>query len=328
VAIEFNRDIGDFDYGKVDRVSPMIRRVIAENPGRFTYTGTGTYLVGNGGGVAVIDPGPTLPVHIDAIVDALEPGEHISHILITHTHSDHSPGAVPIKERSGAQTWGQGPHGELGPDEPEDRISFDEFLTEQEKAEIAAEREKTPEELLREGPDTDFVPENVVGHGDIIEGDGWSFECVHTPGHTSNHLCFQLREEKALFSGDHVMGWSTSVIGPPDGSMRMYLDSLRLLLDRDDELYWPTHGPAIANPQTYVSNFIDHRMAREDQITQALANGPSTIKEMVPGMYADVDKRLWRAAAASVFAHMMNMIETDRVTSDGTPRITSVFALA
>lgn len=291
VEIPFVRDI-EFSYGDSDRVSPLIRRVVAENPSAFTFKGTGTYIVGHGK-VAVIDPGPLIDTHIEALLRALE-GETVTHILITHTHSDHSPAAAPLKARTGAKTYGYGPHG-AGSGE--------------------------------EDGDMDFVPDVELRHGDVIEGDGWTIECVHTPGHTSNHLCFALREEKALFTGDHVMGWSTSIVSPPDGDMTAYMDSLKLLLARDDEIYWPTHGPAIRDPKPLVRAFIAHREERERQIVAEIAAGRCRIADMVPVMYAAVDKRLHPAAARSVLAHMTRLVAQGRVVADGPVALSATYRL-
>jgi len=281
--IPFLRDI-EFEPGVVDEVAPNIRRVIAANPGPFTYTGTGTYIIGKGN-VAVIDPGPLDDDHIAALQKALE-GETVTHILIPHTHMDHSPAAAPLKKATGAKTYGFGPHAGGG-----------------------------GENTVEHGGDRDFVPDVTLNHGDIIEGDGWSFEAIHTPGHTSNHMCFCYREAKTLFTGDHVMGWSTSVISPPDGNMTNYMASLRLLLDRDDEVYWPTHGPAITDPKPFVEAFIAHREAREEQIMFCLKTDIRYISSMVKAMYHDVPEYLHPAAALSVQAHLDHMIETGRVVS-------------
>tara|TARA_R110002124_G_scaffold78284_11_gene209114 strand:+ start:9204 stop:10088 length:885 start_codon:yes stop_codon:yes gene_type:complete len=291
VQIPYVREI-EFNYGDADEISPLIRRVVAENPSAFTFKGTGTYIIGHGE-VAVIDPGPMINAHVEALMRALE-GETVSHILITHTHSDHSPAAAPLKKLTGAPTYGYGPHG--GGHGEEDG-------------------------------DMDFVPDVEVRHGDIIEGDGWTIECVHTPGHTSNHICFALKEEKALFTGDHVMGWSTSIVSPPDGNMHAYMNSLRLLLDRDDEIYWPTHGPAIKDTKTFVKAFIAHREEREASIVAQIKEGRVLIKDMVPVIYAAVDKRLYPAAARSVFAHVLGMIEDGRIAVDGEPRMDSALRL-
>lgn len=292
VQIPYIREF-KFEYGEVDQVSPLIRRVVANNPSAFTFTGTGTYIIGEGE-VAVIDPGPMINGHVEALLRALE-GETVSHILITHTHIDHSPAAEPLKKLTGAKTYGYGSHaGGQG----------------------------------EEDGDMDFVPDVEIRHGDIIEGDGWTFECVHTPGHTSNHICFALQEENALFSGDHVMGWSTSIISPPDGNMFDYMNSLRALLERDEEVYWPTHGAPIRDPKPFVRSFIAHRNEREDQIIEQIKAGHYYIKEMVPIIYAAVDKRLYPAAARSVFAHVLGMVEDGRITVDGNATLDAAYRLA
>lgn len=324
-AIAFNTDFTPV-YRQVDELSPLIRRVVAENPNPFTFTGTGVYLVGRGD-VAVIDPGPTLAEHLDAIEAALGPDERVTRILVTHTHTDHTAGVPPLVERTGATTYGFGPHGPVPDEDPLEKVTFDEYFTDEEKAEFEKAWADTPDELKREGPDVHFVPDVAVADGDRVEGDGWTVEVVHTPGHTSNHVCFGLVEEKVLFTGDHVMGWATSVISPPDGDLFDYLNSLRKLLDRDDVRYWPTHGDAIENPQAYVQSFIDHRMGREAQIVAALSAGPATIKDLVPGMYAEVDKRLWRAAANSVYSHLLALHREGRATADPEPSLTATWAL-
>ncbi len=327
----FNRDFKP-EYGEVVELSPLVRRVVAKNPNPFTFTGTGVYLVGRGD-VAVIDPGPTLDEHLDAIEAALGESESINRILVTHTHTDHTAGVAKLVARTGATTYGFGPHGPVPDKDPMDAVSFDEYFTDEEKAEFEKQWADTPDELKREGPDVDFLPDVVVGDGDEIVGDGWTIDVVHTPGHTSNHVCFGLRDEKVLFTGDHVMGWATSVISPPDGDLFDYMNSLAKLLERDDVRYWPTHGTSIDDPQTYVQAFIDHRNGREAQIVEALAAGPTTIKDIVPPMYADVDKRLWRAAANSVYSHLLALVKQERVEvsgtteADGTPMISSTWAL-
>ena len=285
--IPFKRDL-EFEYGTLEPVAPGIRRIVARNPSAFTAYGTGTYVIGHGK-VAVIDPGPMIQEHVDALLGALE-GEDVTHILITHTHIDHSPAAAPIKAALGVKTYGFGPHGS---------------------------GRYAPGEQVEEGGDADFVPDVTLGHGDIIEGSGWSVEAVHTPGHTSNHLCFQLREEKALFSGDHVMGWSTTIVSPPDGDMADYLASLRLLLGRDDEIYWPTHGPSIAKPRPFVRAYLGHRNLRERQILDHLKAETGRIADMVPLMYRNVPRELHRAAERSVFAHLIHMCETGRAACEG-----------
>lgn len=287
----------EFEYGVVEQVSPLIRRVIARNPSAFTFHGTGTYLVGHGR-VAVIDPGPALEGHVEALLRALD-GEQVSHILVTHTHLDHSPAARPLQAAKGGVVLGYGRHG-VGRIEAGYRVE--------------------------EGADTAFAPDAELRHGDRVEGDGWSFDCVHTPGHTSNHLCFQLEAEKALFSGDHVMGWSTSVISPPDGDMTDYMASLRLLLERDDAVYWPTHGPPITDPKPFVRAFIGHREQREGQVLDCLRNGTETIAAMVPVIYADVPAGLHEAAAHSVLATLIHLMRGGRVACETAPSIEARYA--
>lgn len=321
--IPYVRDL-DITYGRVDRVSPLIRRVVAENPSKFTYLGTGTYIVGNGD-VAVIDAGPLLDAHVDAIEAALEPGEQITHLLVTHTHSDHSPATAPLKERTGAPSYGFGPHGAVPPDDPADRVVFGDPDADGDPAK--KDRPSTTE--LREGADTGFVPDVFVTDGDVAAGPDWTLQAVYTPGHTSNHLCYSLQEEGALFSGDHVMGWSTTVIVPPDGNLGAYLASLRLLLEHDDEVFWPTHGPPITEPRELVRSYLAHREDRTDQITAVLQDGPAAITDIVRRVYADVPKTLWVPAAMSTYAHLLQLVEAGTVAADGDdgPRRTARYHL-
>ena len=285
-------------YGTPTTLSPLVRRVVADNPSGFTYHGTGTFIVGHGE-VAVIDAGPADPRHVEAILAATK-NETITHQLVTHTHSDHSPAAALLKEATGAQTWAFGPHGS-------GRAQGD--------------------IVVEEGGDMAFRPDHKVRHGDIIEGAGWTVECVFTPGHTSNHMCFCLKEERALFSGDHVMGWSTTVVSPPDGDMAAYMRSLKLLLARDDARYHPTHGPAIADPAVHVRELIGHRENREAQILACVKDGIVTIPEMVERMYATVDRSLHPAARHSVLAHVIHMTETARLACDGPPSMATPLRL-
>ena len=283
--IPYNREL-DFEYGRVDALTPLLRRVIANNPSAFTFHGTGTYIVGHGQ-VAIVDPGPDLAEHVDALLDAIR-GETVSHILVTHTHTDHSPAVKAVQAAPGAPTFAYGPHGTR----PEDGAS-------------------------EGGADYDFAPDHVVGDGDVVTGKGWSVEAVHTPGHCSNHLCFALQEESTLLCGDHVMGWSTSIVSPPDGDMQAYMASLEKVGRHESARYFPTHGGPIDDPKPYVAALLAHRHEREDQILAELAAGPATIAEMVPRMYADVDPKLYPAAARSVLAHLIHMVETERVKADG-----------
>lgn len=277
----------DFDapYGCAVAVSPLIHRVLAPNPGPFTFRGTSAAIVGHRH-VAVIDPGPDDPQHLEALRRVLD-GSTVRHILVTHTHRDHSPAAQNLKQWTGAATCGFGPHPV--------RAGAD----------------------VEEGPDRQFVPDIALRDGDVIDGDGFTLECVHTPGHTSNHLCYALREEKALFSGDHVMGWSTTVVAPPDGDMTDYLASLEKLLARDDSVYWPAHGGAISNPQQFVSALLQHRLAREAEIFGALQAGMITIPEIVKSVYRGLDDRLRAAAALNVLAHIEKLVRDGRVRAEG-----------
>ena len=303
-AIPFRRELA-FEYGVSSRLGPDIRRVVAKNPSAFTLYGTGTYIVGMGN-VAVIDPGPADQAHIDALLRATA-GERITHMLVTHTHRDHSPGCRLLAAHTDARTYGYGPHG-------------------------AGSRGGSGQGgEVEEGGDMAFAPDVTLRDGDVVDGDGWSIGCVHTPGHTSNHLCFAFESdagERVLFTGDHVMGWSTSVISPPDGDMGSYMDSLALLLDRDDTVYWPTHGPAIEEPKTHVRAFIAHRRERERQILDALAAGPQRIADLVPGLYAGVHRGLHAAAARSVFAAMLLLVERGDVAPEGALTAGAVFRLA
>jgi len=224
----------DFEYGRCDQVSPMIRRVIANNPGPFTFTGTGTFIVGRGE-VAVIDPGPDDPAHLEAILAAVA-GETVSHILITHHHMDHSPLAGALKAATGAQIWG---------------------------CAVASQADAADSTIKTEaGADIGFQPDISVCDGAVIAGKGWTIEAIPTPGHTSNHICFALKEENALFSGDHIMGWSTTVITPPDGDMTAYFDSLDKIRARGFETLWPTHGPPVREVDAFIGAYIAHRRQR------------------------------------------------------------------
>ena len=283
-AIRFRTDF-EPHYRDCIQVEPGIRRVVAENPSTFTAWGTGTYILGTGR-VAIIDPGPALDSHIQAVLAAVE-GETVTHLLITHTHSDHSPAAAAIRERTGAPTYGFGPHPTAADTGGEER------------------------------GDVDFVPDVVVADGEVLHGQDFRVECVHTPGHISNHLCFADRSRGVMFTGDHVMGWSTSVIPPPDGRVADYLQSLRRLLDRDDRRYLPTHGPVIDDPRPYVESLIAHRVDRERQILGHLSRGPASIAELVAVMYADVRPELHEPAGRSVQAHLVALIEQGLVGDVG-----------
>lgn len=265
-------------YGVLAPRSPLVRRLLARNPSPFTFTGTGTFVVGEAGGtVAVIDPGPADPAHIAALIDSLA-GETVSHIVITHTHMDHSPAAPALKAATGALIVGCAPL-MLNDDGPRADAGFD----------------------------PTYAPDIVMADGDSVSGPGWTLTAVATPGHTSNHLCFALEQEKALFTGDHVMGWSTTVVAPPDGDMADYMASLQKLIGRDDAIYHPTHGEPVTDPQRFVKHLLAHRRQRETQILRAIDEGLVTIPAMVAAMYAMVDKRLHPAAGRSVLAHLIDL---------------------
>ncbi len=275
-------------YGEAVEVAPGIRRVLARNPNPFTFHGTGTYIVGRGQ-VAVIDPGPALDEHVAAILAATR-GETISHILVTHTHNDHAPAAAPLKAATGAVVTGCGPHGSGRHADGVD---------------------------VEEGGDRSYVPDVQLADGERVTVGDLDFEAVHTPGHTSNHVCFSVSGAAAFFPGDHVMGWSTTVIAPPDGDMADYLRSLEKLLALPEFPYYPTHGNPIARPHDFVRALIAHRHAREAQIEACLVRGLVTIAEMVPVIYSEVDPRLHPAASRSVLAHLQHMVATGRVACEG-----------
>lgn len=260
----------------IERLGPGLRRLLAPNPSPFTYTGTQTYIVG-AGTVAVIDPGPDEPGHVAGLLGALE-GERVAAIVCTHTHRDHSPASRPLQAATGAPIVGC--------------------------AALIVEDDGPPTD---EAFDLDYRPDRVLADGEVLEGDGWALEAVATPGHTSNHLCFALRRGGALFSGDHVMGWSTSVVAPPDGDMAAYMASLDKLLARPEQLYYPTHGPAIEDAHDHVRRLIAHRHQREGQILGRLEAGEGWISAIVADLYRDIDPRLHPAAKRSVLAHLVDL---------------------
>lgn len=287
MSIPFNRDY-PFQYASVETLAPGVRRVVARNPGPFTFHGTATFILGEGE-VVVIDPGPADPAHVDALLRAIA-GERVTHILVTHTHRDHSPATTSLKQATGAPSYAYGPHG-------------------------AGKLEQGVQ--VEEGGDMSFAPDHRVRDAQILEAQGMSFECVYTPGHTSNHMCYAHRETGTLFSGDHVMGWNTTIVSPPDGDMGHYMASLDKLLARDERLYRPTHGPAIEDPVPYVQSYKAHRLQREEEIMQCLANGVHRISAMVPRMYKDLPHRMHSAAARSVFSTVLYLLEQGRVRCEG-----------
>lgn len=274
--------------GELIRLSPLVRRMVAGNAGPMTFTGTCTYVIGTGE-VAVIDPGPDKPDHLAALLAALR-GETITAILATHTHKDHSPGARALKAATGAAIIGCPPH---------------EFTDE-----LAGLKASSCN-------DNFYSPDVILREGEAVEAKDFTLVCVETPGHAKNHQAFALPQENALFSGDHVMAWSTSVVVPPDGAMRHYMQSLAKLLTRPETVYWPGHGGPVAEPQSYVRALIQHRRAREKMILSRLSAGDSTIPAIVENVYKDLDPALRHAAALSVLAHLEDLVERGHVKTDG-----------
>lgn len=286
--------------GETETHEPLVRRVLAPNPSPYTFTGTQTWLVGAGNEIAVIDPGPAgsgLSIgdpkdingagHVEAILRAVG-GARVTAILCTHTHRDHSPAAAPLKAATGAPIIGCAPLS-LTDDGPRADSAFD----------------------------PDYTPDRILTDGDRIKGEGWTIEAVTTPGHTSNHICYALIETGAMFTGDHVMKWSTSVVSPPDGDMADYMASLQKLYDRKDRIYYPAHGPAVENPRQLVRGMIGHRRMRERQILNELEKGPRPITQMVETMYKGLDARLKGAAGRSVLAHLIDLNQQGRAAFDG-----------
>ena len=284
--MQLEKFIKSVKYGNCDQLTPLVRRVIANNPGGFTFTGTGTYIIGKKN-IAVIDPGPIDNDHYNALIKATE-GQKITHILLTHNHNDHSPLAKRLKSETGAKIYFKNlSNSDLAQDD------------------------------FEEGYDRNIEGDIELNDKDIIKSDEWSIEVIHTPGHTSNHICYALLDENILFSGDHVMGWSTTVIVPPDGNMDDYLVSLEKLLSRNEDRFFPTHGPIIDNPKKLVTNYISHRLDRERQIIEAIKRGNNKISDIVKLIYKDVDQSLHPAAAMSTLAHLKRMESNQEITVQG-----------
>lgn len=325
-GIPFVAPIEPLVYAEVERVSPLVSRVIARNPSKFTFTGTGTYIVGAGDDVAVIDPGPDLPEHRSALTKALG-GKRVVSIVVTHCHSDHVGLASWLKGETGAPTASWKPHGDVGVTDNDADVAVMQELAPPPKSpeEIEQERETArlagldPDHLeIRESIDTDYVPDHAIDDGSVIAAaDGWTLRAVHTPGHTSNHMCVVLDEEDALFTGDHVMGWSTTVVSPPDGDMRDYLESLRKVRRLGHRVLWPTHGAPVSEPDTFLAAYHDHRLGRERQVLEAVADGVSTVAPMVRRMYAAVSPELHVPAARSVLAHLTQLVDERRLLVEG-----------
>ncbi|WP_264046824.1 MBL fold metallo-hydrolase [Methylobacterium flocculans] len=288
--------------GETVALSSRIRRRIAPNGGPFTASGTCSYIVGREE-VAVIDPGPENADHIAALVAACA-GARILAILVTHTHRDHSPGARLLQARTGAPILGCGPH----------------------RAARALAEGEFPH--LDASADRVHRPDRELHEGETIAGPDWTLEAVETPGHTMNHLAFALREEAALFSGDHVMAWSTSIVAPPDGSMRAYLDSLDKLRTRSETVYWPGHGGPVRDPRRFVRGIATHRRLREASIRARIEAGDRNIRAIVDAIYQGLNPALRGAAALSVFAHLEDLVERGVVRSDGPPQLESTYTPA
>jgi hydroxyacylglutathione hydrolase len=267
-------------YGAAQTVHPLIRRVVARNPGPFTYHGTNTWILG-AGRIAVIDPGPDDPTHRRALLDALK-GETVTHILATHSHLDHAPGAAPLAAATGAPVLGWG----------------------------HPQAERTVGIATGHPP---FLPDETLTDGDTVEGEGWRLAVLHTPGHASDHLCYALESEGVLFSGDHVMPWSTSMVAPPDGDMAAYMASLRRLLERPEHTLLAGHGPPITEPRPYLAALLRHREAREAGILEALAAGAASVEAIVAALYPDLAQPLRPAAAKTVRAHLLKLRAENRL---------------
>ncbi len=296
MSIPFIKNL-DFKYGEVSQLSPLIARVVCNNPSPFTFYGTGTYLIGHDD-LVIIDPGPNDDEHLAALIKAID-GRVVSHILITHPHADPSPLAPQLSGVTGAKIWGKSENKGHKP--------------------ISHETE--------EGDDFGFTPDFEINDGQKIQCDGFEIECIATPGHTSGHFCFALISENALFSGDHIMGWSTSVILPPDGNMNQYISSLEKIKTHNFDILYPTHGAPIPKPRDFIDAYIAHRLEREKQIIECLKNGISYIKDMVPLLYANVDKRLWPAAARSIHAHLIRLVENKIASSNNKNEIESDYKI-
>jgi glyoxylase-like metal-dependent hydrolase (beta-lactamase superfamily II) len=292
----------DLAPGQVEEVGPGIRRILCNNPGPFTFKGTVSYIVGNGH-VAIIDPGPLDEAHIAALLDAVR-GETVTHILVTHTHRDHSPAAARIKAATGAPTMGEGPHRPARP------LNIGEARP------------------LDSSGDMDFRPDHVLADGDVVDGAGWSLEAITTPGHCANHMAFALKGTDVLFAGDHVMAWSTPVVAPPDGSMSDYMASLDKLKRRAETTYFPGHGGAVRDAPRFVEQFIRHRRAREAAILDQLKAGETDIPSMVRGIYVGLDPRLTKAAGLSVLAHLEDLVARGKVVTEGAPSAGGRYRLA
>jgi glyoxylase-like metal-dependent hydrolase (beta-lactamase superfamily II) len=299
--IPFDKNL-DLAPDTVDEPVPGVRRVMANNPGPFTFKGTISYIVGKGK-VAIIDPGPNDPVHIAALLDAVR-NETVTHIFVTHTHRDHSPAVPAVKQATGATVYAEGPH----------RAARPLHIGEQNPLDSSGDR--------------DFMPDVHLKDGEVVSGDGWSIEAVATPGHAANHMAYALKERNILFAGDHVMGWATTIVAPPDGAMSDYMASLQKLAKRGETTYFPGHGPAIPDARRFVNYYILHRKAREASILHRLGKGESDIPSIVRAIYIGIDPRLTAAAGMSVLAHLEDLVARGLVATGGAPSIDGIYRLA
>jgi len=297
--IPFDRSF-EFTPDVPKEVAPGVRAIVADNPSPFTFHGTMSYVIGTGP-YAVVDPGPNDDKHIAALLAAT--GGDVSHIFVTHTHRDHSPGTAPLKKATGAKVYAEGPH----------RLSRDLNVGESFPLDAAA--------------DTDFRPDVALKDGEAVKGDGFTIEAVTTPGHTANHMAYALKEQNLLFSGDHVMGWSTPVVAPPDGAMSDYMASLRKLMPRRETLYLSGHGSPIRDAPRFVRSYIRHRQAREASILHRLGKGETDIPTLVRAIYIGIDPRLVKAAGLSVLAHLEDLVARGVVATQGQPSIEGSYRL-
>ncbi len=288
--IPFRKEM-NFEYGVPSELYPGVVRLVANNPGPFTFKGTNTYLLGQGQSVALIDPGPEDAAHLDAIMRATR-GKRIASIIITHTHRDHIDGLPRLKAETGAKVYGYG-----------------------RKARNPGAKVASP--AGGEANDEDFVPDVALADGSRFEGEGFALTALHTPGHAPDHLCFAIEGTGILLSGDHVMGWNTSVVAPPDGNMVAYMNSLDKLMGRNDTVFLPGHGGRIEQPQRVVKAFIVHRRMREQAILDCIKGGATTIAAVVEAVYRGLDPRLVRAASLSVAAHVESLVERGLVSASG-----------
>ena len=311
MAIPFVPRIDHEPYAQVVQVSPLVQRVIAQNPSKFSYHGTGTYLLGTDD-VVVIDPGPKLDSHRLALTAALS-GRNVVGIVVTHCHSDHSPLTQWLHEETGAPRFAIGPH----------RV-YEGFVEEDDHDESEEDPLEEKDDSERETIDLAFSPDIAVTDNErFFSTPEFSLTAVATPGHTSNHLAISMDTERALFTGDHVMGWSTTIVSPPDGDMRQYFESMNKVIARDDQILWPTHGGPVTDPQVFLRAYLEHRLERERQIVHQIATGNHTIPGIVKVLYAQVDKKLHRPARRSVWSHLRKLVDDGVIatTDGGEPRL-------